>query len=202
MASPTVDLAALYAGWPVERLIRAAFVECDDYAPEAVQVMRRVLESKGVSQAEIDAVLAIAPSKLNDIRGWLLAFVIHVAIVTTTYAVGGAVLLFGGTEFSHILLALISAAVAAYGAYCCHLLTSRRPEARAHAIGLMAAWGAASVASAVIHVVSGLSPSGGRPLLFALLWTPYLLRSKRVAMVYRRSGDGSQPSSAHWRSHA
>ena len=45
------DVATLYAGWPVERLVRAAYLDRDDYAPDAVQIMRRVLAERGCPSA-------------------------------------------------------------------------------------------------------------------------------------------------------
>jgi hypothetical protein len=198
------NLTSLYESWPVERLVRAAYLDFEDYNPDAVQVMRGVLESRGIASAEIDAVLTTLRANrvsdpLNRIRGWLLLFVIQVALTTAGGFINAGLVILTATSWRDGVAAVVLLAVAGYGAYCSRLLTDRSPAAPLHAQRLMLTWAAGSLTLiALWSTDASASVAGaGRPLFFAALWFPYLRTSKRVAAVYGTGVGGTSPQSHH-----
>ena len=144
-----------------------------------------------MSKRDVNAIVADLRAKgVNDprnrIRGWLLVFVIHVVLLTMLEVFNAALLLLGATSGARVAMGLISAGVAIYGAYCSRLLTSHSPAAPRHAQRLTIVYAGSAIAQAVLcWLDSGEVLRGaGRALLFAMVWFPYLVKSKRVATVY------------------
>lgn len=113
--------------------------------------------------------------------GWLLLFVILLGMTAVTGLIFGGLLMIAGADAFERGSGLLGAAVAGYTAFCVRLLWRRDQSAVGHARRLMVVWIATSIfiiasASATGHTSSG----AGRPLLFALIWLPYLRYSKRV----------------------
>jgi hypothetical protein len=189
----TEELRRIHAAWSEERLVRAAFVDADEYSPQAVVIMRQTLEARGVSSDDIASMLAavqpddIGGPNLNAVRGWLLVFVIWSGIVSAVGFVSSLVLVIGGEGYARAI-GVAGLAVSVYGGYCSYVMAAADSGAPSHArrwlIGL-ALYGVATMTVALLAEPE-LSSGAGRPLIFALIWLPYLSYSKRVAAVYRR----------------
>ena len=133
------------------------------------------------------------PEGQEPVPGWLLLFMVTVAVNVVTGLVFGLLLVLAGEDSFERLYGLVIATVAAYGASCLRLLKRREPRALRHAKGLMLVWIASGIVVAVSTEAAGRDSSGtGRLVLFALIWLPYLHYSKPVARIYREhsAGDG------------
>ena len=56
------ELEAIYRRWSTEKLAIASTRDADQYDPAALPIMRRVLDERGLSPADLDATLADARS--------------------------------------------------------------------------------------------------------------------------------------------
>jgi hypothetical protein len=202
-AAATDDsLTKLYQRWPTERLVEALHVHAAEYDPDALPVMRRVLEARGVGPTDAEALLAEIRSEehrsLNRIRGWLLAFVVLTGWSSLNQVSSG---LTGNTgHWLSRVVAVFEFCIGVYGLYATVLLCRRSPRAPAHA-------GRWAVVSATVGCAFGLVDWAiiGHPLAiemivswpaFAIVWLMYLHRSRRVATVYGPSPlDGFQGNS-------
>ena len=134
--------------------------------------------------------IASDPEGQESFPGWLLLFMVTVAVNVVTGLISGLLLVLGGADSFERGYGLVIATVAAYGAFCLQLFKrhEREPRALRHAKWLMVVWMASSILLAVSAEAAGRDSSGtGRPLLFALIWLPYLQYSKRVARIYAGS---------------
>jgi hypothetical protein len=128
------------------------------------------------------------PEGQEPFPGWLLLFMVTVAVNVVTGLVFGLLLVLAGEDSFERGYGLVIATVGAYGAVCLRLLKRRDPRALRHSKGLMVVWLASSIMVALSTEAVGRSSAGtGRPLLLALIWLPYLQYSKRVAMIYSGS---------------
>jgi Protein of unknown function (DUF2569) len=185
------ELRRIYTGWPVEKLVRATYVDASQYDPTAVEVMKAELEARGIAPEEIESLrsdMALGrddDSRLSGVRGWLLLFIIMVGLAS-----GGGIalslLLIGIGDWLAVTQGMATLAIGVYGGYCAWMLANCRSEAPAHARRWLIALALNGIAIGAISLaLHGELPSGvGRPLLFAMIWLPYLARSKRVANVY------------------
>lgn len=186
------DRRRIYSGWTAERLVRAAFLEADQYDSSAVAVMRAELEARGLSASDIAALREDMrlhrdhESRLAGVRGWLLLFVIMVGASSAGGFALGAALTLSGEGWLARGQGLVTLALGIYGACCAWLLGYGRPAAPVHARRWLILLAVNGLAVAGIGLaVRGELPDGvGRPLLFAMIWLPYLARSRRVARVY------------------
>lgn len=134
------------------------------------------------------------PEGQEPFPGWLLVFMVTVAVNVVTGLVFGLLLALAGEGSFDRLYGLVIATVAAYGAFCLRLLKRREPRALRHAKALMVVWIASSVLVGVSTEAVGRDSSGtGRLVLFALIWLPCLHYSKRVARIY---GGATPPQRA------
>lgn len=57
------DLAALYRGWPTDKLVDAARLHRNEYTPEAIAQMRAELKDRGLPETQFEEAEATAPKK-------------------------------------------------------------------------------------------------------------------------------------------
>jgi hypothetical protein len=125
-------------------------------------------------------------ARLNGIRGWLLVFVVLAAASSAGGVALSWLLITAGEGWLPRVQGAVTLALSAYGGYCAWLLGNARREAPAHARLWLIGLAANGLAVGVLGLaLQGEPPSGFlRPVLFAMIWLPYLARSKRVAIVY------------------
>lgn len=187
------ELEATYSTWSTERLVNGAVVCPEEYNPDAVASMRQVLERRGVSPQEIDAIASTmrrgngTRRPLSSIAGWLLAFIVWSAMSSAVGLVTGLVMLVGSDHVARTIAAGLWIAASAYGGFCASRLAKRAPEAPLHARRwLLALAATGALATVVEYSLRGEVLSGAaRPILFAAGWLTYLTRSRRVACVYQ-----------------
>ena len=120
---------------------------------------------------------------LQGIRGWLALFVIQVSIAAVGGVVVGGMVLFGSPSPEGIVIGIVSVALGFYGGFCLRLLWNESRSAPTYAqwyLGLLAVFGLG------MGLYSGNMNGAGRGLLAWAVWGTYLLRSNRVAAVYRK----------------
>lgn len=189
------DLKRRYAQWATEDLVEAVTFEAGGYVPGAVAVMRNVLDARNVSESEslriqsdIQAEREAEATRLGRIRGWLVVFIVLVAVSSLFDLLLGFVIV--GGSGSSLLMGLLVGGAGAFGGYVTFSLIRRQPAAPAYA----QAW---IVMTLCIDLIL-TGPSGNLlgSVLSALIWVWYLEESKRVAHVYGTDRYGScvQPS--------
>jgi hypothetical protein len=190
------DLERRYGTWETDALLRAATVDADEFAPEAILIMRRVLEGRGIGTAEIDDYAALArverqkrAQALTGIGGFLLVFIILFAIRSLSL-IGEAVLVIGMSPSEHVLWSagLTIGLLGAYGVYCCVQLIRKSTKALWHTNTCLTLWFIFWVANLVLQFITiGTYTGGGFPLAWAL----YFTSSKRVANTYASRAGGA-----------
>lgn len=189
-------LEEIYEQWSTERLLKALEIEAEQYRPDALPVMRRVLESRGLPDAEVQARTSDLQSeqqsedrRLARMRGWLLVFIAIVGLNALSELGMALVAAASDAHWTFRVVAVLFSTVALYGLYSMYLLVRRRSSAPAHArrwillsFVATAIWAVISYAVAGAGVVDLTVLLG--PAFFMAVWIAYLSESKRVAAVY------------------
>ena len=186
-----LDLAATYARWDTEDLVRAATTEAFEFTPEALTAMRQELERRGYRAGPEQAMAAGAPTILEPvptgIGGTLLLLIVVLGVesIRTLLAWVGAL-----GALHHPVSRLIAAAwvvIGGCGLVCCALLVRKDRRAPRFA----ALWFIAVAVLGVINSLHNDSVTGTlRPLLVLQIilhsgiWLTYLSSSKRVKATY------------------
>lgn len=197
------ELERRYAKWATEDLVEAVTFEADGYIPGAVEVMRDVLDARNVPESQslqirsdIQAEREAEAVRLGRIRGWLVVFIVLVAL-NSLIELGSALSLAGAAaSLVPSLTALLFGAAAIYGGYVTYSLLERRPRAPAHAQRWILLTVFANVFLLVVaYLMYGLPPARSGATA-ALIGLTYLQESKRVAHVYGtdRQESGTEPS--------
>lgn len=184
-----------------EDLVSATTVHRDDYQPDALSAMDRELASRDVpvdrQQAVEQEILqkeeAVA-QRYRGIRGWLIVFILMVAIGALIRLLTGIAGLMQSQNVLALVLTTPSVLIALYGFVAVVLLLRKKPSAPSHAARWMIANFVYALIVAVIvwaltHDTSGFMvlPSA----IGVLLWLAYLENSKRVAATYGKTSKKS-----------
>ncbi|HEV3139719.1 MAG TPA: DUF2569 family protein, partial [Vicinamibacterales bacterium] len=213
----------IYRSWSDEKLVRAITEEADTYEPASIPVMQRILNERGLSEEQFQAIVANiraerdddvgrdsvrrivdavvssfewrgADNALNRIRGFLLSFIIWLAWTSIGYLVWvpPRVSVMSPDvihRMDNVAWSLqLSAGV--YGLCCVWMLARRRSHAIEHAriwlvlnVFISVAWGI------FLYLSTGHAPVRAfvSPPIAAIVGTLYLIRSKRVARIYRNA---------------
>src|SRR6185369_12820320 len=90
-------LRTIYEQWPTDRLLRAVTDEAPQYHPEAIPVMLRELDARGIPRAQVSEAAveegvvsrqAAKEKRLDSIRGLLLVLIGWVGLESTTFIFG------------------------------------------------------------------------------------------------------------------
>lgn len=185
-----LDLAATYARWDTEDLVRAATTEAFEFTPEALRAMRQELERRGYTAGPEQGMAAGAPTTFErvptGIGGALLLLVVVLGVVSiqtllTWVGVLGAL--------HHAVSRLIAAAwvcIGAYGLVCCTLLVLKdRRAPRLAGLWFIAVAVLSVVSSVHIYSVTGtFTPVFLFSILHSGIWLTYLSSSRRVRATY------------------
>jgi serine/threonine protein kinase len=174
-------------GWSSERLI-AALHQVDHYDPASLRVIMRELDTRGVFRAGLNALSssgeatqAGTPRRLGQIRGWLLVFLVLMALGSAATGFIGVWAL----ALKEWRTATFGLLVGGYGLFAVASLFRHQPAARRHASLWLTAW----IAVFAIPIVRSPALAGKigsyLPILFPALWLMYLRRSTRVAAIFR-----------------
>lgn len=186
------ELERRYTEWATEDLVEAVTFEADGYIPGAVEVMRDVLDARNVPESEslqiqsdIQAGREAEAIRLGRIRGWLVVFIVSVALVSLSELLS-ALTLAGSGSAALSMMALLFGAMGVYGGYVTYVLIERRPQAPAHAQRWILLTLFINVSLiALAYWIAGVLLSGPEGLASnALIGLTYLQESKRVALVY------------------
>ena len=135
-----VELERRYRGWETDRLLRALTEEAEQFTPDALMTMKRILEGRGVTASEIADQTTLAQSvhderqkKLTGIQGFLLVFIVLFTIWSLQFMVEG-VRVIGMVESGNILrlMGLTIGLLGVYGLYCSIQLIRKSPSAVWH----------------------------------------------------------------------
>lgn len=190
--SPEI-LAARYAGWDTAELARALELESDGYRPEALELMRRELDRRGVDtdlrtmarEAEVE----------NDRRlyvrvgGWLGLFVVGTAVFSLWTVSSVAEALHLPLAFMSRYLLVSEGLVGLYGLVVIALILLRYRDAPRHAkIFLGISWLTSAVA--VLLWVAGIAFAWlVLKSIGVAIWWSYFSVSKRVRMTFRPESE-------------
>ncbi|HXO42135.1 MAG TPA: DUF2569 family protein [Thermoanaerobaculia bacterium] len=186
-----LDLAATYARWDTEDLVRAATTAAFEFTPEALTAMRQELERRGYTAGPEQAMAAGAPTVFEQvptgIGGILLLFIVILGVesIRTLVAWVGAL----GALHHPVgrLIAVAWTCIGAYGLICCVLLV--RKDRRAPRLAALC-----FIAMVVVGVLNALhnyfvmgilrTPFLLRIGVHSGIWLTYLSISKRVKATY------------------
>lgn len=180
-----------------EDLVSATTVHREDYQPDALSAMDRELASRDVPidgrqavEQEILQKEEVVDQKLRGIRGWLIVFILVVAIGSLVGLLTGIAALMLSQNVLGLLLTLPSVVIALYGFVAVVLLLRKKPSAPSHAARWMIANFVYGLIVAVIVWALTRDTSGFTVLpspIGVLLWLTYLENSKRVAATYGKT---------------
>jgi len=185
-----LDLAATYARWDTEDLVRAATSEAFEFTPEALTAMRQELERRGCTAGREQAMAAGAPTVFEQaptgIGGTLLLLIVVLGVVSIQTLLTWVGVLGALHHPGSRLIAAAWACSGAYGLVCCALLVLKDRCAPR----LAALWFIAVVVLAVVNSLHNYSVTGTFTPLFLFtifhsgIWLTYLSISKRVKATY------------------
>lgn len=181
----TSDLAARYASWDAQELVRAATLESAEYTPEALELIRKELEKREISP---DERTDMAKETVQDerrrfigVKGLLALFIVLLALQSAWLGLTAL-----GTLPS--LTAILEGLFAGYGMVVCVLLINRHRQAPRHAKTLLVLIILLAVADAWLSISTGdKSMSSAYPVAAILgpcLWWTYFTTSRRVRYTY------------------
>ncbi len=182
-----------YQAWSTEDLVQAVTIDIAQYDPRAVELMKRELDGRNVSQAEREALQSSNVEKreeqtksMSGIKGLLLLFVL-VVLGNSAYLVTTVLLSF--VQNAHLIVFIVLApllAVGVYGLFACSVLIRRNPSAPRHATNWLIIMPIVNVLYTVVgYLTGGEVPRGlGHSAAFSVIWLTYLPNSKRVKATY------------------
>jgi len=198
---------------PTEDLVSATTVHRDDYQPDALSVMDRELASRdvpvdrqqAVAQEIIQKEVAV-DQRHRGIRGWLIVFILVVAIGSLIGLLSGIYRLVSQSQnILWILLVVLGLLIALYGFVAVVLMLRKKPSGPSHA----ARWLIADVIYYGIMVLITIESLGVRDrfvvasrVLGLMLWLTYLERSRRVAATYGKTSKKMRTSGPMVRANA
>ena len=187
------ELERRYGQWSTEDLIEAVTRKSDEYIPRAIDVMRRLLDARGVPESEVLSIQTRLGSvqedergRLDRVRGWLLVFVLVVALSSLSQLVAAGTLAAAPWSLWPSMMLLLFGVTGIYGVYVTLLLVRKKKRAPVHARHWIVMALLANLASAVfLYIMLGEVPTNALgSALFVAVWLTYLDQSKRVANVY------------------
>jgi len=180
-----------------EDLIRAATVERKDYQSEALELIDKELATRNVSTEQITEVRTKAhleqeakDRKITGIRGWLLVFVILIAICSLSGITSGLSALGLMEDFPYTAAFIPLLPLGCYGIVVFILLILKKFTAPDHARACLMIFIVYNLLICVAGITNILefrcSPF---PAIWAGMWVSYMKESKRVALTYKRKTD-------------
>jgi cation transport ATPase len=195
------ELAKRYQSMTTEDLVAAATVHCTDYQAEALDLIEKELKSRNVSvdqkreiQQQVEQQELLRDEHLLGVRGWLIVFLIVVAINSIIGLFGGIDSLAKSQNFLGFLLVLPKSIIGCYGFFVLVLLIRRKPSAPEHASRWIIASFVYSLVVGFVVLAVSRSSEGFLFLPWAIAtlpWLTYLEKSRRVAVTYQRKPRGS-----------
>ena len=194
------ELMKRYNSMSTEDLIKAVTIDRKDFKLEAIKLIEKELTLRNVpldqaqeAQKKIEQEEMIKESQLHGVRGWLLIFIIILAVNSIFIIVSGVITL---TKIKNmpgfiLFISLLMPLVGCYGFFSSILLFKRNETAPAHA----RRWLIANLVCSLLYIIVIfefsinkylLVLSGVSSLIFAIIWISYLKASRRIALTYQK----------------
>lgn len=184
----------VYVNWTDEQLVKATTVEKNDYNPEAVDIMLKVLQKRGVSekqlnslQSEVEQKVAADIKKITGVGGFLIVFLI-ILVLSVIYSLNDGFSVLSSIKEMPILLLVVSIPfflISIYGAYIFLLLVRKKEKAPDHTIKWLIAHFCVRLLGVVaIFITTGKLELSAIAPMSTLVWLMYFTNSKRVKATY------------------